>query len=487
MTTRLRCGWLGWLALLAGAVTALGQTNPAPAAPVQDLSPTERWIKNVKDPAPWVSWGADLRLRNEYYDNAEVRYSVSGNPLKEQDYFRFRARLWASVKPIEDLSLNVRLATEPREWMRPASYSPFKGHPGLDMTEGMFDNANIQWKNPFGLPAKLTVGRQDLLLGDGWLFGDGTPYDGSWTYYLDAARLTYELAAQKTTIDAIGIVQYARDDAWMPTVNNQDRYGSEQDEKGAVLWVANKSVPLANLDGYFVYKHDTRNGPRNPYDRWGDNADIYTLGGRLSGVVKEHWKYSLEGAYQFGQKQDAHVQPVSSAYRDLRAFGLNSKLSYLFKDPLNNQLSLCYEYLSGDNAKTPGRDEMFDVLWGRWPRWSELYNIYSYVYETRVGQTANLHRVGPGWSLSPTRKMDLTFNYNALFADQSDPSRRDVLAPNSFTRTGNFRGHFLQAVLKYRFSPHMTGHLWAEFIFPGDFYVDKAPMTFLRAELMFTF
>ena len=44
---------------------------------------------------------------------------------------------------------------------------------------------------------------------------------------------------------------------------------------------------------------------------------------------------------------------------------------------------------------------MFDVLWGRWPRWSELYNIYSYIPESRVGQTANVHRFGPGWSLNP--------------------------------------------------------------------------------------
>ena len=47
---------------------------------------------------------------------------------------------------------------------------------------------------------------------------------------------------------------------------------------------------------------------------------------------------------------------------------------------------------------------MFDVLWGRWPRWSEMYNIYSYVHETRVGQTANLIRFGPTWSVNPTKE-----------------------------------------------------------------------------------
>ena len=30
---------------------------------------------------------------------------------------------------------------------------------------------------------KLTVGRQDIFLGDGWLVGDGTPEDGSFTYF----------------------------------------------------------------------------------------------------------------------------------------------------------------------------------------------------------------------------------------------------------------------------------------------------------------
>jgi hypothetical protein len=33
----------------------------------------------------------------------------------------------------------------------------------------------------------------------------------------------------------------------------------------------------------------------------------------------------------------------------------------------------------------------------------------------------------------------------------------------------------------------MTGHLWSEFLFPGDYYTSNQMMTFLRAEVMFTF
>ena len=32
---------------------------------------------------------------------------------------------------------------------------------------------------------------------------------------------------------------------------------TDQNEKGAILWVANKSLPAANVDAYFLYKHDS--------------------------------------------------------------------------------------------------------------------------------------------------------------------------------------------------------------------------------------
>jgi len=444
--------------------------------------PIERCIDDAKQPVPWLTWGADLRIRNEYFNDAQTLRG--GVPLHEQDYFRIRARLWSAVTPLTNLNLNVRLTSEPRVWFRPASYTPFKGRSGTDMTYGVFEALNVQASNLFGMPASLSIGRQDLVLGDGWLLLEGTPNDGSWSVFIDSARLTYQLPEQHTTIDAIGIVHYAKDDTWLPTINSQDRYFMEQNEKGAVLNIANKSVRSANLDGYFIYKHDTRlNGkPGN----LGDNGNIYTLGGRLSGLLGEHWKYSAEGAYQRGDKQDLNVQfpVVSTDFRQIDAFGVNAKLSYLSKDRLNDQVHLCYEYLSGDDPKTK-TDEMFDVLWGRWPRWSELYNIYSYVVEARVGQTDNLHRLGPGWSFTPAKRLDFSANYFVLLADQETPTRASSLG--LFSQDGIFRGHYIQAILKYQFSRHLRAHLWSEFVFPGDYYANHDSMTFLRGEVTLSF
>jgi hypothetical protein len=512
MTTKALASALPLLA--ATLLAAQGQTNQATVTDSQPaLSSVEQTIQDIKNPVPWLTWGGDLRLRNEYFNNGlslttDPKVSPLFGPVHEQDYFRFRGRLWTSIAPVTNLSFNVRLAAEPREFMKAPTFDTFFGgapfdQRGMQWRYGILDNLNVQWKEPFDLPATLTVGRQDIFLGDGWLVGDGTPNDGSFTFFLDAARLTVDLKDQHTTIDAIGLLQCARPDAWLPTIGQSTTAGAfpeplsltDQNEKGAILWVANKSIPAVNLDGFFIYKHDTRINDA-PSLLFGDNADIFTLGGSVSGTLKDHWKYSAEGAYQFGQKQDPFLNaytgkpaPDANGYRDIDAFGVQSKLTYLFKDNFNTRLDLSYEFLSGDDPNSKN-DGMFDVLWGRWPQWSEVYNIYSYVQETRVGQTANLHRIGPTLTLTPVKNTDLSLSYYALLADQDAATRSEFLGKafggHPFTGTGNFRGHYLQAILKYKFSQHLSGHLWSEFVFPGDYYTSRDMITFLRAEIMFT-
>jgi hypothetical protein len=537
MTTKVQA--LIIITLGATLVIAPAQTNQttaaAPAAPPA-LSPIEQTLYDIKNPFSWLSWGADLRLRNEYFNNAFALTSDQNFPpggpgtspfaaVHSQDYFRFRGRLWTSITPVDGLSLNARVAAEPRDFMEKSFSDTYFEQSGMQWRYGIIDNLNVQWKQPADLPVTLTVGRQDIFLGDGWLVGDGTPEDGSFTYFLDSARATWELKDLHTTIDAIGIVQYARPDAWLPTIgpsstvadtqaNPGPPYGhiepfllTDSNEKGAILWIANKSLPAANVDAFFIYKHDSAINDF-PASLFTDNADIFTVGGCVSGVLADHWKYSAEGAYQCGRKQELELNgpgpngdnPLlapsaqTAGFRDLSAFGVNSKLSYLFKDGWNDQLSLSFEFLSGDNPNTK-TDEMFDSLWGRWPQWSEMYNIYSYIQESRVGQTANLYRVGPTWNVTPVKDLNFSASYYALFADQSVPTRdiddsyqipAGLRSQGPFSTTGDFRGHYLQAVLKYKFSRHVSGHLWGEVLFPGDYYTSRETITFLRAELLFT-
>ena len=165
----------------------------------------------------------------------------------------------------------------------------------------------------------------------------------------------------------------------------------------------------------------------------------------------------------------------------MSGFGVNSKLTYMFKDKLNNQLTFSVEFLSGDDPDTE-KDEMFDVLWGRWPYWSET-GLYSYAAETRVGQQANLLRLGPSWNITPAKNLDFTAGYYLLLTQEEYATRG---APGLFSNDSTVRGHFATAVLKYKFNQHVAGHLWGEVLFPGDYYVHKEVIPFLRAEIYLT-
>ena len=147
----------------------------------------EQTLQDIKNPFSWLSWGGDLRIRNEYFNNAlsltsDPRLSPLFGGLHSQDYFRYRGRVWTSITPTEGLSLNARLAAEPREFMEPSTMDTFYGHSGMQWRYGIIDSLNVKWK-PLDEPVTVTVGRQDIFLGDGWLVGDGTPEDGSFTFF----------------------------------------------------------------------------------------------------------------------------------------------------------------------------------------------------------------------------------------------------------------------------------------------------------------
>jgi hypothetical protein len=96
----------------------------------------------------------------------------------------------------------------------------------------------------------------------------------------------------------------------------------------------------------------------------------------------------------------------------------------------------------------------------------------------------NLHRVGPGFSFNPMKKLEFSADYYALFADQDTPTRARI--PTRFSNDGTFRGHMLASFLRYRHNEHLTAHLWSEFQWMGDYYADEDLMTFLRAEVLVT-
>jgi len=482
-----RYAWMKWLAagmvlavMACGGSIALAQVDkPDEGGRASLWADVDDFMTKCKRPCEWLCFGGDIRLREIFSPNLLL-------DQEDRHFQRYRFRLWSKITPVKDVEVNVRLVWEPRHYCEPDRVLRARDASVINSwtgSEAIFDHMNLKWSNVLGLPLTVTVGRQDIILGNGWLVLDGTPLDGSRTIFFDAARATIDLKDINTKVDLIGIRQKSDSDYWLKPFCDKDFHNMEQDEAGAIIYVSNTSLPNTQIDGYFIYKHDDQDLGSQPGDvgagalapwQTGATGDIYTIGGRVAGTIDQdgRWKYRVEGAHQFGHKNG----------RQLCAFGFNSQIRYFFKDKWNNNLRAGYEYLSGDKQSSRGRDEQFDPLWGRWPQFSELY-VYPVALENRPGETTNFHRLGFGWSCKPHEKLDLAADYHLLWADRH-PARNNAF----FTNNGAFRGQLLTGVLKYKFNPHISGHLLAEVFMPGNFY-DKARNEvagFFRYELTFT-
>ena len=466
------------IALLLGAIIPVQAQEKLAAAttPAAALTPPPV-------PAASSTWGGDFRVRYESYANAQTLSSLA--PFNDRDYFRVRLRVWETTNPAPGLSFYGRISAEPRYWY--SAVRPNPGH-GEEWKYAIVDNLNATWTNNFnGLPITVILGRQDIQLGDQWLVSDGTPIDGSWTNHFDGLRVTLDAKSIKTKFDVIVLNQQARPGDRLPVLgNHRDHAGAdycltEQDETGVIVYASNKSIKNVQIDGYFISKDDTKVAST------GDNAAIYTLGAKVSGTPTAHWLYSAEGAYQFGNRDLTVRYPVTvTGSRDISAYGFNAKLAYLFKDSLSNQVALIAEYLSGDKAGTTGKDEMFDVLWGRYPRIGETWAV-AYSTETggRNAQYNNLGRLGATWTISPMKSTSIAATYCAMFAPESKPTRTTNAA--RFSGDGHFRGNMYQVVVKQKITSTLSGLLFAEVSPLGDFYARRNTISFVRAEVMLTF
>jgi hypothetical protein len=435
-----------------------------PAAPVTATGPvvsvTPDLAGRIKHPFNWLEWGFDLRLREEYVHNAATLQS--GLPLSTSDYLRIRPRIWTFITPVTNLTLATRLISEPRYYFEPAALK------GWQNAEGLFDQMYVRLDRVFNQPLTATVGRQDYIFGNKWLIWDGTPTDGSRTEFFDAGRFTFNWKDQHTTLDAIGFSINSESDAWLPVINNQHRPLSEQDENGLVLYLANTSLARTRLETYFILRDETKVLVN------GDSGTQYIFGGRVAGQFAQQWEYRAEFAPQLGTKNG----------QSLQAFGFNSQIAFNAGTSWKHQFRTGYEYLSGDDPNT-ATDEGWDPVWGRRAQWSELLvTTFGVENKARQGYWSNLQRVFAGWSAQPDSRVELIANYMPLFANTNPQAGHPGYSDN-----GKFRGQLAQGIVRFTFNPHLSGHLWGELFWPGDYYSpDRRDMaTFLRAEIMYRF
>lgn len=414
--------------------------------PDEDI--TSRGKPLVKD--KWLEFGGDLRYR--MYNESNIRLTTENPRTAHRFWHRPRARVWSEIKPVENVSFYSRLVYGPRYFCEPDLPKQFI------FNEALFDQLYVKVKKPFDLPVTFKIGRQDIQLGDAWLIREGTPLDGGRTFFFDAARATFDFNESRTKLDVIYLQQYSDSAKVIRPFNDAHRPNVEQNEKGAIVYLANTSEDeKTRVEGYFIYKHADK-VMSNGYD-----GDIYTFGGLVAGEVACNWRYKFEVAGQFGNKNGD----------TLCAMGSNNRIAYCFGDAWKTKIHFDYEYRSGaENANSN-----FDILWGRYTQFSNLYTYYISSLEGQMAMASNIHRFGPGIGITPVKGMFLGVNYDLMFRDR---------ASNDFDSQGSFRGHLLTAQFRYNFTEDICFRVLYDLFVPGAFYGDRDnTANFLQTQISF--
>jgi hypothetical protein len=460
-------------------------TPPAAKAYGSDHSFDPDWMKDFHNPMAGVTMGADFRWRWEYYDNSTSFNDATYSDL--QSYFRYRARVWTTLQMDKDIDINARMVYEPRTYFLPNSdVADKQGTAGpTRVNEALLDKLNVTMRNFMDLPVTAVIGRQDIVLGAGWLVAEGTPMDGSRTGFFDAARFTWMIDTENT-LDLIYADQRASENAWLHPINSQDFLFAPTDDQDGMLYWTNKSIKDTVLEGYILYRNS--NPVNGPYPNSGVSSsnsfksDRGTYGGAISQKLDKNWDYRVEAAFQNGHAQ---TSGSSTSESDIDAWGTNNVLTYKWNDPCENTTHFGWEFLSGeDDSSITG----FDTMWGKYARWSDLY-ANAYKYEAGPANWTNLSKFDIGHSFKLDPQWTLSGDYYLLLAPNQP---LDGTQPNSSGPefgSGNLRGQMLQTYLRYQYTKQLAGHLGAEYFFPGNYYSPdtRDEAMFFRAQLEYTF
>jgi len=436
--------------------------------------------------------GASVRLRQEIWDNV-VSLGTARDAQPDRNFFRLRIQLWDNVKFNNNLSAYVRIATEPKYYNGPYELpldnrTNFKN---LDQDEVVIDNLYVDIKKPLDMPLNFRLGRQDFLgkdmYGEGFLILDGTPGDGSRTFYFNALKATV-LIAEGQSVDIV-YVSDPKTDQYLPSLHpayydsgtagrtyiEHKKRLTASNERGFWIYGRHKIIDGLNIEPYYIYKKEKEYiGIAEKY--------INTFGLRAVFKINE---FTLRGEIA---KQKGKYEASGNKISGLGGYAFAGYTAK--KCPLTPTLEVGYVYLSGDKSDT-SKDEGFNPLFSRAPQWNELL-IYTLIPETSgnggpiPGYWTNMKALVANLKIYPLKNADIKLSYQHFWADeQIKSSSINPTYQNMFSYNGKNRGDLWAVIGNYKFNKNLDGMLQIEYFEPGNFYKDAKNATFIRWQLQY--
>jgi len=455
--TRIAKAFLVLGVLIATSEPGLAQT---PSAPPPD--------RITQAPARRIQFGVDQRTRNEDWNNL-FDYSDSLNDQRRQ--MRYRTMVWATVPLGAVVDFAAGLNSE----------STVKQCPGAlpsacvnRMDEFVFDRFYLDVRKLFRQGLALRLGRQNIQEGEGFLFLEGDPGDGSKSVYFNAVNLSY--AWNKSKLELIGIYD-PKTDKWLPKIHEYQVNGvnhkplNDWDDKAVGVYYTDRNRPKTGYEAYYFYKREVNDHKAYLAAVIQPDRHIHTLGGRVIQAVTPSVSLTGEWAQQWGAQHDG---------KSISAWGGYGYVTKKFDRAWKPYIVGGYWAMSGADPASTTVNGNFDPIFARWPKFSELY-LYSQLREYGIGMNTNINQAQAEMGISPWKPISWRLTYFRMGAYHPFPGNPAIFG------AGTSRGDLVVSRLDYTINKYWSGHTTIEHMTPGDFYKARNPSYFVQIDFSYRF
>lgn len=310
----------------------------------------------------------------------------------------------------------------------------------------------------------MKMGRQDIKLGAGRIFLNGTGLNGTGgdasSSHFDAFRGAWNYG-KKSTVETI--ILYIGEDDWLPSLGdtkNADGVRGDYDttgfggnnEFGARRYWQHREKGDLPFDGYAIYKRETTGSKIM-------GRDLYTVGFRLMPQFTEVVSGEVEVAAQTGQRDDGEQINGAMVY---------GGVSWALQQVTSPTVTLACLYLSGGNDNT-GWNPVFnrDAWIGEVP--ASMYSAYRYT---------NLVYLHLALEMTPIVDHALAMETGPMYT-----------AIDEEIAGGCYKGFYSKVKYTFPIMEDLQGAIILEYLIKGDYYErnSRSDAWFSRFELTMTF
>ncbi len=395
----------------------------------------------------------------------------SGNNVHRSegdDFFMTITQIEVSADLTDNVSTVINLINQ-RDWN--ATYFGSDDDASYDEFVVLLDLAYVQMKEIFYSPLTLTIGRQDLLFGRGFIIG-WNPQDPKFAIQADEYTQIQSFDAVRATLDF---------NPWtLDFVYSKIDENSHDPEDDKDLYIANINYKFAEYNAvaelYWITENDRAALRFTGSDSQTRNNDTHMIGGRVQFDPISQITIGGELAYQFGN----YSADVDSPERDRSAWALDIFAEYRWDYEWKPMIGIEYVHLSGEDNVGVGTTDEYNAWNGNyrgpvygWIRdYQEVYYSTSQSVDQIAGQ--NQQHISIYGSIKPLEDLQLSANYFYFWTDedvhttpgdQSSPVLDEEL------------GHEIDTAVIYNYTEDVTFAFYANWFIPGDHYIEENDAT----------